>query len=201
MNALGRALPLALLVRKPISVVKRSISTSTRLAAYFEKDFLPGPYPKTEEERLKAAKKYGMQPEDYKPFESYDQWGTGDYPDVEAIGMDLKSDYDVYDDKALKINYNEPLPMKEFQYYSYIDYGRSFYPMTERQIWAHFIGIFATYALLEYFFHTYFMRHDEALPKQFPFSYEGHGTYWHHSNIKRNIHYTFEPAEPAEGSE
>lgn len=32
MAALGRALPLALLVRKPISVVKRSISTSTRLA-------------------------------------------------------------------------------------------------------------------------------------------------------------------------
>lgn len=50
-----------------------------------------------------------MQPEDYKPFEDHDELGTGDYPDVEAIGMDLKSEYDVYDDKSLKINFNEPV--------------------------------------------------------------------------------------------
>lgn len=32
------------------------------------KDMLPGPYPKTPEERAAAAKKYNMTLEDYKPF-------------------------------------------------------------------------------------------------------------------------------------
>lgn len=79
------------------------------LGAVWEKDFLPGPYPKTEEERRAAAKKYGMQPEDYKPYDPELGWGTGDYPHVEAIGMDLRSDYEQFDDYRLKKNFNEPV--------------------------------------------------------------------------------------------
>lgn len=30
--------------------------------------FKPGPYPDTEEKRLAAAKKYGLLPEEYKPY-------------------------------------------------------------------------------------------------------------------------------------
>merc|ERR1712099_152797 len=47
----------------------------------------PGPYPETEEERLAAAKKYGLIPEDYKPYPPDAFWnehvgpqGLGDYP-------------------------------------------------------------------------------------------------------------------------
>jgi hypothetical protein len=38
----------------------RTFLTSRPLAAGFTKDFKPGPYPKTEAERIAAAKKYGM---------------------------------------------------------------------------------------------------------------------------------------------
>lgn len=34
----------------------------------WNKDFKPGPYPKTEEERAAAAKKYGLQRHEYKPY-------------------------------------------------------------------------------------------------------------------------------------
>ena len=39
---------------------RRSLMTSKPLSAGFTKDFKPGPYPKTEEERIAAAKKYGL---------------------------------------------------------------------------------------------------------------------------------------------
>lgn len=34
----------------------------------WNKDFKPGPFPQTEEERRAAAKKYGLLPEEYKPY-------------------------------------------------------------------------------------------------------------------------------------
>ena len=38
----------------------RNISHTKPFLAGFTKDFKPGPYPKTEAERIAAAKKYGM---------------------------------------------------------------------------------------------------------------------------------------------
>jgi len=40
--------------------LNRHLSYSKPLLAGFTKDFKPGPYPKTEAERIAAAKKYGM---------------------------------------------------------------------------------------------------------------------------------------------
>lgn len=37
-------------------------------AFHMTKDMLPGPYPKTPEERAAAAKKYNMRVEDYEPY-------------------------------------------------------------------------------------------------------------------------------------
>lgn len=97
------------------------------ISVYFEKDFFPGPYPKTEEERLKAAKKYGMQPEDYKPWENHDKWGSGDYPEIQPIGEDLKSEYEVWDDKSTKTNFNEPVSFKLSYLYYLLFMKSSFY--------------------------------------------------------------------------
>lgn len=91
--------------------------------------------------------------------------------------------------------------MREYHYTDRFDYGQDLYPSSDKEMRVVFFGMIGTFVLLHYFCNNFFARHDEALPKQFPFTYEGHGTYWHKSNIKRNIHYTFEPAEPAEGSE
>jgi NADH dehydrogenase (ubiquinone) 1 beta subcomplex subunit 8 len=40
----------------------------------WNKDFKPGPYPKTQAEREAAAKKYGLHPSEYEP---YPDDGTG----------------------------------------------------------------------------------------------------------------------------
>jgi len=56
----------------------------------------PGPYPKTEEERLAAAKKYGLLPEEYEPYPD-DGLGFGDYPKLPDIGQDSKSEYYPWD--------------------------------------------------------------------------------------------------------
>jgi hypothetical protein len=42
------------------TVCKRNISNTPALYGGFAKDFKPGPYPKTEKERIAAAEKYGL---------------------------------------------------------------------------------------------------------------------------------------------
>ena len=43
------------------------VPLGARTASHITKDMLPGPYPKTPEERAATAKKYNMQVEDYEP--------------------------------------------------------------------------------------------------------------------------------------
>merc|ERR1712038_1515285 len=70
----------------------------------------PGPYPQTEEERLAAAKKYGMIPEDYKPYPIDGTWnenglgtqGLGDYPLLGKSSQDSRSGHVNWDDPDLK---------------------------------------------------------------------------------------------------
>merc|ERR1712001_777663 len=77
----------------------------------------PGPYPQTEEERLAAAKKYGMIPEDYKPYPIDGTWnenglgtqGLGDYPLLGKSSQDSRSGHVNWDDPDLKRNHGEPL--------------------------------------------------------------------------------------------
>lgn len=86
----------------------RSICTTNSLSAGFTKDYKPGPYPKTEEERKAAAKKYGMLPEDYEPYPD-NGLGFGDYPKMPEVSTDMKSPFEEYDDPYLKRNYAEPV--------------------------------------------------------------------------------------------
>ncbi|KAL7856556.1 hypothetical protein SRHO_G00154550 [Serrasalmus rhombeus] len=55
------------------------LMVASRAASGVSKDVLPGPYPKTPEERAAAAKKYNMMLEDYQPYPD-DGRGYGDYP-------------------------------------------------------------------------------------------------------------------------
>ncbi|XP_050564030.1 NADH dehydrogenase [ubiquinone] 1 beta subcomplex subunit 8, mitochondrial-like [Cygnus atratus] len=50
-----------------------------RAASGLSSELLPGPYPRTPEERAAAAKKYNMRVEDYQPYPD-DGLGYGDYP-------------------------------------------------------------------------------------------------------------------------
>jgi len=76
----------------------------TRNCGYI-KDWKPGPYPVTKEEREAAAKKYFMIPEDYEPHPEGS--GYGDYPMLPPIGQDTRDPYEDYDVHYRRRNYGE----------------------------------------------------------------------------------------------
>jgi len=71
---------------------------------------MPGPYPKTPEERAAAAKKYGLRVEDYEPYPD-DGTGFGDYPKLPLVSAEARDPYEDYDLPSLKRNFNEPVKL------------------------------------------------------------------------------------------
>ena len=74
----------------------------------WNRDFMPGPYPRTPEERAAAAKKYGLRVEDYEPYDD-DGTGFGDYPKLPRISAEARDPYENYDIPELRRNFNEPV--------------------------------------------------------------------------------------------
>lgn len=72
----------------------------------WNKDYIAHPYPKTQEEREAAAKKYGLDIEEYKPMSDYVD-GYGDYPNLPAISGDARDPHYPWDMPELKRNFNE----------------------------------------------------------------------------------------------
>ncbi|XP_072523206.1 NADH dehydrogenase [ubiquinone] 1 beta subcomplex subunit 8, mitochondrial [Salminus brasiliensis] len=79
-----------------------------RSASDFTKNDLPGPYPKTPEERAAAAKKYGMRVEDYQPYPD-DGLGCGDYPKLPNRSQHERDPYYSWDHPDLRRNWGEPM--------------------------------------------------------------------------------------------
>ena len=98
----------------------------------WNKDFKPAPYPETEEERRAAAKKYGLLPEEYKPYPpdcklcriiiffasvqlitqnifSFNTVPYGDYPHLEDKPLEQKDVYYPYDHPEFRRNFQEPV--------------------------------------------------------------------------------------------
>jgi len=75
-----------------------------------------GPYPKTEQERIKAARKYNLIPEDYEPYPENE--GFGDYPKLKPVGDFNRNRYDDCDDPDDHRFYGEPL-QREFDMYKW----------------------------------------------------------------------------------
>ncbi|XP_017489056.1 PREDICTED: NADH dehydrogenase [ubiquinone] 1 beta subcomplex subunit 8, mitochondrial-like [Rhagoletis zephyria] len=69
------------------------------------RDYKPGPYPKTQEEREAAARKYNLIPEDYEPYEEGS--GYGDYPKLPAVGQDSRDPYEDFDYYYRRRNFGE----------------------------------------------------------------------------------------------
>lgn len=72
----------------------------------WNKDYKPGPYPKTDRERELAAQKYGLTVEEYTPVKD-NGCGAGDYPDFPLVSADAKDPYYPWDFPELKRNFNE----------------------------------------------------------------------------------------------
>lgn len=76
----------------------------------WNKDFKPGPYPETEEERQRAARKYGLRVDEYKPVPD-DGLGAGDYPDVPLVSAESRNPFTNWDYPEHRRNFGEPVGM------------------------------------------------------------------------------------------
>jgi NADH dehydrogenase (ubiquinone) 1 beta subcomplex subunit 8 len=93
------------------SLLSKNVAPKSQMArtmAYWNKDWKPGPYPRTEKERIAAAKKYGMRPEDYQPYPD-DGMGYGDYPMLPRVSAEAKDPYACWDVPSIKRNFGEPM--------------------------------------------------------------------------------------------
>ncbi|KAF6203773.1 hypothetical protein GE061_002108 [Apolygus lucorum] len=90
------------------SITRRSIGSSQVLGAYWNKDWKPGPYPRTEEERVAAAKKYGLMKEEYIPIPD-DGDGAGDYPQFKPYSVQGRDPHYPWDFPEYRRNFNETM--------------------------------------------------------------------------------------------
>ncbi|CAH1990876.1 unnamed protein product [Acanthoscelides obtectus] len=88
--------------------LKNNAILVTAVRNHWNKDYKPGPYPKTEAERVAAADKYGLHPSEYKPYPD-DGQGCGDYPNLPMVSGDSKDPFYPWDNPELKRNFNEPV--------------------------------------------------------------------------------------------
>ena len=68
---------------------------------------MPADPPENEEERVRAAMKYGLLPCDYRPAPEIEM--RGDYPDVPKYYGDERSPWTDWDYPELRLNYGEPV--------------------------------------------------------------------------------------------
>lgn len=92
-NFVARLLPTAQKINK---FQNASLKTSIIRQAGANEMLQVGDWPRTKEEREKAAKKYNLIPEDYIPYEEGE--ALGDYPNLKPIGAFNRDPYDDYDD-------------------------------------------------------------------------------------------------------
>ncbi|KAM9011299.1 NADH dehydrogenase [ubiquinone] 1 beta subcomplex subunit 8, mitochondrial [Ara ararauna] len=79
-----------------------------RAASQVTQDMLPGPYPRTPEERAAAAKKYNMRVEDYEPYPD-DGFGYGDYPKLPDKSHHERDPWYQWDQPDMRHNWGEPM--------------------------------------------------------------------------------------------
>ncbi|XP_043275792.1 NADH dehydrogenase [ubiquinone] 1 beta subcomplex subunit 8, mitochondrial [Venturia canescens] len=136
----------------------------------------PGPYPKTEEQRRKAAEKYGLSPEEYEPYPN-DGNGYGDYPKLPLIGAAARDPNYPWDIPAHRRNFNEPIHISDnLMGLDRADCGIE-HPVPFRTQLSMFLGVVIFFAIL---FNLPYEYHHPIMEKQIP--------------KKGVVHYTFEPA-------
>ena len=90
---------------------------------HWNKDYKPGPYPKTPQERLAAIEKYQVMPSTYEAYED-DGRGCGDYPKLPLVSGDGRDPFYPWDQPDARRNYNEMIQAEE-DFYSEVRYDIS----------------------------------------------------------------------------
>ncbi|XP_056636758.1 NADH dehydrogenase [ubiquinone] 1 beta subcomplex subunit 8, mitochondrial [Diorhabda carinulata] len=166
-------------LKPPKAWLKNNAILVTAIRNHWNKDYKPGPYPQTEEERQAAAEKYGLHPSEYEPYPD-DGQGCGDYPKLPMQSIESRDPFYPWDNPELKRNFGETLHaeydlLREDRYDVSVKLRR---PMWF--LWAQFLGVmFGTFGIY-YLLENVKMFHS-VMPRQYP--KEG------------KVHYTFEPAE------
>lgn len=145
---------------------------------HWNKDWKPGPYPKTPEERAAAARKYNLSPEEYEPYPD-DGLGHGDYPKLPDMSVESRDPFYPWDFPEHKRNFGEPIHV-DVDMYGEDRFDVSSKPRyTLRQQLLAFLGVMGASAALYYWLEDKRMFRP-ALPKQYPY--------------KGETCYTFEPS-------
>lgn len=151
-----------------------------RLAAYWNKDWKPGPYPKTDAERIAAAKKYGLLPQDYEPYPD-DGLGYGDYPKLPIVSADMKDSLYNWDYPEMKRDFGEPM---NTQYDAYTEerLSNARTRFSAKFTLASFLGVMGGFLTLHLLceYNDWYLRHPWT-PPQYP--------------NQGKTHYTFEPVD------
>lgn len=151
----------------------QTITYRTRLYQHPDKEYISllpkdygdpnlkvGPWPRTKEERERAAKKYNLIPEDYKPFDECEGWG--DYPDLKAIGAYNRDPYDDFDNPAANTLYGEPYhifyDLYQWERMDPLEDEKGMLPFWKKLLL--FIGIFASFPTFIYLVDRYQLPHN-----------------------------------------
>ncbi|XP_027236325.2 NADH dehydrogenase [ubiquinone] 1 beta subcomplex subunit 8, mitochondrial [Penaeus vannamei] len=174
------AITRSLLKLRPLGGFQGLVGTqSARSAGNWNKDWKPGKYPVTPEERAAAARKYGLRPDEYEPYPD-DGLGFGDYPKLPVVSAEARDPYRDWDHPEHRRDFGEPIHASADMY------GLDRIDDTQKPRFSLNDQALSFFGVMAAFFAAYFYLNDNkmhwpVLPKQYP--EEG------------KTHYTFEPAE------
>ncbi|CAD5215761.1 unnamed protein product [Bursaphelenchus xylophilus] len=168
---------------------------------WYPRDHRPRPYPENEEERRASAIKYGLRPEDYKPYDRNDvTHSCGDYPDLGLVTFDNKDIYENYSDGLNNRNWGEPVIFDFMKHRA----DRNSYNGLDVEDFTLYRGILMTlYVVIPMGLLWWFMGDPDParfrwknplMPKQYAWDYFPTFPYGDPTSIPIK-NYTFEPAE------
>lgn len=141
--------------------------SAPRAASGLSKDMLPGPYPRTPEERAAAAKKYNMRVEDYEPYPD-DGLGLGDYPKLPDRSQHERDPWYEWDHTDLRRNHGEPMHW-QFDMYLRTRVDTSPTPLSWHTMRNYLLG-FIGFMLIMFGLGEMYPSYQPVAPKQYPFN-------------------------------
>ncbi|KAJ8406793.1 hypothetical protein AAFF_G00297090 [Aldrovandia affinis] len=144
-----------------------ALISGARTASGVSKDTMPGPYPKTPEERAAAARKYNMRVEDYEPYPE-DGMGFGDYPKLPDRSQHERDPWYSWDHPDLRRNWGEPMHW-DFDMFIRNRVDTSPSPVDWSTMCKHLFGFFGFMFFMIYLGEK-FPSYQPVAPKQYPYN-------------------------------
>lgn len=156
-------------ISKGFCLRKANISSSAILMAGADPMHQVGPWPRTKEERDRAARKYNLIPEDYEPHD-YDD-ALGDYPKLKPVGAFNRDPYDDFDDIQAH-RYHGEVYHVDADLYSWERIDPLAAEKNNVSIWlqlAIFIGLIVSLPTIHWLMHRYKITINHPVKQRSPF--------------------------------